>query len=148
MSEFSPSAERFFFCVLPAHMNLHLTIKTLHELMLFCRYDHHDNILKKLSNKSFCIQMSNMEIVCLKEAAIRLPNTQLTLNFDLYIENPNFDTAISEIVMNNIPVQRCFRILEIKKYFSSLRRLSESLILIGSAMFGATFNLVTHVGIP
>ena len=26
--------------------------------------------------------------------------------------------------------------------------LSESLILIGSAMFGATFNLVTRVGLP
>ena len=29
-----------------------------------------------------------------------------------------------------------------------LRRLSESSILIGSAMFGATFKLVTLVGIP
>ena len=29
-----------------------------------------------------------------------------------------------------------------------LRLLSEWLILIGSAMFGATFNLVTHVGLP
>ena len=28
-----------------------------------------------------------------------------------------------------------------------LRRLSESLILIGSAMFGATFNLATRVGL-
>ena len=29
-----------------------------------------------------------------------------------------------------------------------LRRLSESLILIWSTMFGATFNLVTRVGLP
>ena len=29
-----------------------------------------------------------------------------------------------------------------------LRRLSEFLKLIGSAMFGATFNLVTRVGLP
>ena len=29
-----------------------------------------------------------------------------------------------------------------------LRLLSECLILIGSAMFGATFNLVTRVGLP
>ena len=29
-----------------------------------------------------------------------------------------------------------------------LRRLSESLTLIGSAMFGATFNLVAPVGLP
>ena len=29
-----------------------------------------------------------------------------------------------------------------------LRRLSESLILIVSVMFGATFNLVTRVGLP
>ena len=30
----------------------------------------------------------------------------------------------------------------------ALRLLSECLILIGSAMFGATFNLVTRVGLP
>ena len=29
-----------------------------------------------------------------------------------------------------------------------LRQLSQSLMLIGSAMFGATFNLVTRVGLP
>ena len=34
------------------------------------------------------------------------------------------------------------------KMLASLRRLSESLILIGSALFGATFNLVTRVGLP
>ena len=31
---------------------------------------------------------------------------------------------------------------------TSLRRMSESLILIGSAMFGATFNLATRIGLP
>ena len=30
----------------------------------------------------------------------------------------------------------------------ALKLLSEALILIVSAMFGATFNLVTHVGLP
>ena len=35
----------------------------------------------------------------------------------------------------NTPIDQC------------LRQLSESLILIRSAMFGATFNLVTHVGL-
>ena len=36
----------------------------------------------------------------------------------------------------------------IKDIIGNLRLLSESLILIGSAMFGAIFNLVTRVGLP
>ena len=35
-----------------------------------------------------------------------------------------------------------------EKVSGSLRRLSESSILIGSAMFGATFKLVTRVKLP